>query len=371
MRLQKASGYWVAEFEHGGRRKRKRLLPLSHNETDARAALDKFGDARRVVMASARDLTIADVWAEWLKDREKDGFNNAIYLANWKALAPFFANRRPALLTRDDWREYARQRFAGGIAPSTVHTELSRLSNCFKWAASTKLIAERPGHWLPRKGKPRDRVLTPEEAHRLIAGARQGQWHVEVFVVLLFATGARHRAVLDLEWRRADFERGTIDLEVDLPPDPMHKTWRKGRAHVPMSALARSVLERIYPGRGPCGFVIENGGHRLKECGDGFRSACERAGLEGVTPHTIRHTVASWLRGKVQTTYTAQLLGHANERTTLEVYTHNEVEAARPAVEIIDATFEAMDHDRTSLPAKTPRPRSRASSRASRDRGVG
>ena len=348
MKLGKASGWWVAEFEHGGKRKRKRLLPLSHAEAEAAAALSRFDDAYRAVKTTQSSRTLGELWEAWLAERAKDGFSNDVYNHNWTALKERFAHRTPAQLTRDDWRAHASARFAAGVSPSTVHTELSRLSICLKFAAETGLIEKRPRHWLPSKGKPRNRVLSPFEARALIEGARRGRPHVYLFVILLFATGGRHKAVLDLTWDRVNFERGTIDLEVDLPPDPMHKTWRKGRAHVAMSRMARAALVEAHKSKS-CEYVVSHGAGRLVECGDGFRAACERAGLgvyegEGkarrfvtdVTPHTIRHTVATWARGKVETTFTAQLLGHADEKTPTSIYTHPDAEATREVVDVID-----------------------------------
>lgn len=284
-----------------------------------------------------------------MADRERDGFSNEIYLHQWKALAPHFASRDPNLITKEDCRTYARLRFESGRAASTVHTELSRLRGCLKWAHSERLIGPPPAVWVPQAGRPRDRVLSPDEAKALLAAAREGDPHVFVFVVLLFATGGRHRAVLDLTWSRVDFEGGVIELDEMLPPDPMVKAWRKGRATVAMSKLARLALQEAHAGR-QTDHVVEHGGRRLRDAREGFAGAVRRAGLEGVTPHTIRHTVATWLHGKIETSFTAQLLGHRDEATTKKVYTHASAEHTRAAVDIIDGTLDA-------LPKKTPQRR--------------
>ena len=103
--------------------------------------------------------------------------------------------------------------------------------------------------WIPRPGKSRDRVLSIEEAKLLVKGVGAGDPHVGLFVELAFATGARHGAILDLTWERVDFVRGTIQFDEDLPPDPMSKSWRKGRATVPMNRGARKALEVAFAGR--------------------------------------------------------------------------------------------------------------------------
>lgn len=285
--------------------------------------------------------TIGQLWELWMVERKKDGFDNAIYNANWRALREHFANRSPDLITRDDCRAYAQARFGQGRAPATVHTELSRLRGCLAWASKEGLIEKPPAIWVPQPGRPRERVLTPEEAARLMMAAREGDPHVLVFVVLLFATGGRHRAILDLTWDRVDFDAGTIQLDELLPPDPMHKSWRKGRATVAMSDLARAVLMVAESGR-QSDHVVEHGGRRLKTAREGFKAAVRRAGLEDVTPHAIRHTVATWLAGKVESTFTASLLGHRDEATTRKVYTHTGAEHTRAAVKIIDSTLAAL-----------------------------
>lgn len=340
--LGKSSGHWVADFDLLGKRKRKRLLPLARPESEARLALDRFADALRAVTKQQASYTIGKLWDEWLVERAKDGLSNAIYNANWKALGASFANRSWEQLSQDDCRAYARARFAAGIASSTVNTELSRLRSCLRWAASERKIGFIPKVWVPPPGRPRDRVLSPDEAKALILAARAGDFHIGVFTVLLFATGGRHSAILDLKWDQVDFDRGVIDLDDDLPPDPMHKTWRKGRAAVVMSAMARAALQEAFAVR-TCEHVIEHGGRRLKSCRDGFRNAVERAGLsDDITPHVIRHTVATWANGRVQTAFTAQLLGHRDEATTRKVYTHADAEGTRQVVEIIEGNLAAL-----------------------------
>jgi integrase len=118
--------------------------------------------------------------------------------------------------------------------------------------------------------------------------------HVKLFVILALSTGGRTGAILELEWNRVSFEEGTIDLRIDTPANPLLKTARKGRAKVPMNNLARAALQEASQGS-LTDWVIEWDGEPIKSVRKGFMEACRRAELEDVTPHTLRHTAASWM----------------------------------------------------------------------------
>ncbi|MBF0130426.1 MAG: tyrosine-type recombinase/integrase [Alphaproteobacteria bacterium] len=69
------------------------------------------------------------------------------------------------------------------------------------------------------------------------------------------------------------------------------------------------------------GYVVTYGGKPVLDIKRAFAGACRRAGLSGVLPHTLRHTCASWLaQAGVSFPKIAKYLGHANSRTTEQVY---------------------------------------------------
>lgn len=346
--LGKRGDKWVVDIRVKGAKRQRPELEVRPGETPQQA-LDRFAEARRAVQKQQASYTVGQLWALWLQERAADRLSNKIYEANWVALGPAFASRAPDLLVADDYRKYAAARFALGRSPWTVHTELVRLRACLKWAADTHLIARRPKVWVSAPGAHRSKVLTVEEAKALVAGAMEGDPHVWLFVVLAFNTGARHTAILDLVWDRIDFVRGLIAFDEDLPRDPMSKSWCKGRAIVPMNKAVRAALELAYAGR-QSKWVIEHGGRRLKSIREGFANACRRAGLADVTPHTIRHTVASWLEDRVPDARRAQLLGHGDIETTRRVYTHSGVELLEEAVSYLDfAPLPRIAHSEAEL----------------------
>jgi len=350
--LGRRGSKWVIDIAAKGDRKRQRPeLDVGPGETP-QAALDRFAEARRAVQKQQASHTCGQLWNLWLAERAADKLPNDIYAANWVSLGLAFASRSPDLLTTQDFRDYAAARFATKKSPWTVHTELVRLRACLKWAAETHLIARRPKVWVPTPGKSRDRVLSIEEARRLVAAAQKGDPHVGLFVVVAFATGARHGAILDLAWDRIDFVRGLIHFDENLKPDPMSKSWRKGRATVPMNAASRRALEAAYEGR-QSKYVIEHGGRRLKSVRSGFAAAVARAQLsDDITFYTIRHTVATMLEARVADARRAQLLGHVDVNTTRRVYTHSGHELLNEAVSYLDLDFAPLPkiaHDGVEL----------------------
>jgi integrase len=333
---------WIAEYRDAAGA-RRRLSLSATTEAAAKTELQRFAESRKAVQRQRATYTVGQLWDLWLADRAEDGFSNSIYSANWVSLELKFSHRDPALITKADCRAYARARFDLGRSPWTVVTELSRLRACLAWAVDSKHLDQAPYIWLPQKGKGRTRVLSYDEARQLLVAARAGDPHMLVFVVLALQTAARHTAILDLTWDRVDWIKGEIAYDEALKPDPMSKSWRKGRAKVPMAPLTRATLELAFSGR-QSGHVVEHAGRRLKTVRSGFAAAVARAGLDdGVTPHTLRHTVATWIKERgFQTSDAAKLLGHADSRTTELVYTHTDAgRTLRPVVDVMDAELVA------------------------------
>lgn len=318
-------GTWVARFIDEGSGKPKKLTLGQRGqkltEEQAKIALQQFVDSRHALVKLTADYTCGQLWDQWTAERAKDGFSNTIYSYNWRALAPTFKDRRPSELKPDDFRNYAQARFDAGRRPQTVHTELSRLRYCLKWAKKAKLLKEEVDVWLPSRGKGRQLRITADQARDLIAQA--GDPHILLFILLAITTGARHRAILELKWDRVDFLNNTVDYDTREDPNPMHKNYKKGRAKAPFGPTVRAALLEAYAGR-QTDYVIEHGGRPLKSIRDGFANAVWRAGLDPkVTPHILRHSVATWMREAGADWHRiSTLLGQSDSKTPELFYTH-------------------------------------------------
>ena len=324
---------------------RRRLGVFS--ETEGRARVDVFvGKLEAIADRSA--ITVKQIWDAYLADRKKDGKLTATFEYNWKALEPRFGHLHLADINNDVCRDYAQKRLENGrtrtlkngkarryeIHVGTVWTELTRLRTALNWAEDNNVIAKAPKVWVPRKPDPKDRVLSLAEFMQLLGACTMP--HLRLFVIIAITTGARSEAICQLAWSQVDFEAGTIDFREKPQINPLTKRARKARAKAPMTTEARASLLDAYEGR-LTDNVIEWDGAPVKKIRKAYAAAVVRAGLEGVTPHTLRHTVATWLdEGGVPMERISKLLGHRHVDTTRLIYSKPSVETLRSAAELID-----------------------------------
>jgi len=244
--------------------------------------------------------------------------------------------------------DYIKERRDFGVSDKTINKELSLLSVALKHAeeywdwnldnpVSGKRLAELEGPY---------RYLSVDEANALIqaAGARKSGpktfkgLYLQTFIILGIHTGCRSGEMLGLEWSRVDFDNNRIRLEAS------HTKAKKART-VPLNQAARQALldqreEQSRDGlQTPYVFAHIDArwrGQRIVDLKKSFASACKEAGLKGVTPHTLRHTCASWLVMAGRPILEVRdILGHSTIKMT-ERYAHLAPENLVDAVSSIE-----------------------------------
>lgn len=158
------------------------------------------------------------------------------------------------------------------------------------------------------------------------AGAVPRALRDRALLEFLYGTGARISEATGLD----------ID-ELQLDDDPVVRLVGKGDKHriVPVGSYAVSALEayliRARPALAagarrvsavPAVFLNARGGRLTRQGAWGIlQSAAERTGIDGVSPHTLRHSFAThMLDGGADIRVVQELLGHASVTTT-QVYT--------------------------------------------------
>lgn len=222
-------------------------------------------------------------------------------------------------ITKQTCRNYINRR---GRANGTIRRELGVLKAALNFAYSEGRITRVPHVLLPEKPRGKDRWLTRHEAASLLNAARTTSGSVRLylplFILLGLYTGARKGALLSLRWHQVDFENGMIDL---LPLGEQQSNKRKAKIPIPNRLMTFLRLARK---RGSdLGYVINRDGAKLADVKHSFGTACNKAGVFGITPHTLRHTCGTWMaHAGVPLFQIGGWLGHSNERT-VELYAHH------------------------------------------------
>ena len=243
---------------------------------------------------------------------------------------------RPELLTRERCRAYAIARRQEGrrgatgagkpLSDGTIIRELTTLRAALAWAVGEGWIAAPPYVEVPATPHPRERWLTRDEAEKLFTACerdKRGSHHVKVFLSLALYTAGRAGALLELTWDRVDFSAGIINLGKGVG--------NKRRAVVPMGAKLRAVLLEAAEIR-TTDRVVEFHGRSVASVRHAFREAVTGAGLAGrVTPHTLRHTAATWMvQSGTPLAQVARFLGDSEEMVE-KVYGHHSPDYLRAA----------------------------------------
>ncbi len=253
----------------------------------------------------------------------------------FRALEKTFAALRPTQVTPERGDAYLAARRRIGRADGSIRKELATLNAAIALGGAlrnpdgTPLYDRVDPLQLPPESAARDRWLTREEADRLVAAARSP--HVRLFIVLALHTAARKEALLELTWDRVDFTAGRIDLQ-----PPVRRLGAKRRSLVPMTDTARRHLEEALRGA-ISDHVIEYAGRPIRDVKTGIRGAAAAAGLEGVSPHVLRHTAATWMAQRgVNLWDVAGFLGHRDTRLVERVYGHHHPDYLRSAAAALE-----------------------------------
>jgi len=214
------------------------------------------------------------------------------------------------------------------VKPQTVTTELNCLHHFFRHAVSMKYITVNPTQEIqkPKAAKKKTpRFLTKDEITSLVAECSPNLGNI---VTVLLNIGLRWGELQNLEWSDIDWKNKTVHVRVKENWSP-----KGDERRVPLNESAQTVL-RDLPRRSNWIFSTSTGNHvRQQGTWTAFKKACQRAKLENVTLHTLRHTFASHLvMAGVDLTTVSKLLGHKDISTTM-IYSHLSPDHLRQAVE--------------------------------------
>ena len=219
--------------------------------------------------------------------------------------------------------------------PTMANTVIGVLSKMYRLAETWELVpsGRNPCRSVRHfKERSRERFLTPEEFRRLgdvlrEADARGSPWPPAIAAIrLLMLTGCRKGEILSLRWD--DVDRTARELRL--------RETKSGPRMVPLTPAVAKVLDGIPRTEGnPWVIPSQKAGAHLPDLVYYWGYVTERAGVEGVRIHDVRHSFASRALALGESlTMIGRLLGHAKVGTTGR-YAHLVRDAEKAAAELV------------------------------------
>lgn len=226
-------------------------------------------------------------------------------------------------LTQAAVRQHIKDRQAAGAKPATINKELVMLSaaiNAYNVDHDERLANPVVGLKLAEQNA-KLRWLTKDEYQRLLNCC---DGYLRDLVIVACHTGLRKSELTGLTWSHIDLAHRRLVLEA-------HETKAGKLRMVPLNHDAMDAIHRLSKSRSD-GQVFP-----VADFKKAFSTACRRANLPDVTPHTLRHTFASWLViAGVPLYEVSKLMGHGSIKMT-ERYAHLSPENLRSAVDSLCA----------------------------------
>ena len=326
--LTKRKCYYIVWTEHG------RSRECSTGTADRAQAEVHFADwlqrrGRRAGPSDPATILVTDILNEYQQQRAPKVAAPERIAHAVLALTDFFEGNTVADVTPQTCARYVEKR---GRSPGTVRRELGVLRAAINHAHRSGRITRPVAVELPDRPAPRDRWLTRQEASRLIRAARtpQARLYLPLFILIGLYTGRRKDAILSLRWPQVNLNARTINFEV-----AGRKRTNKKRGIIPIPPRLLPHLRRAQKRGTDLGYVLHINGERIGDVKKGFAAACKRAGIVGVSPHTLKHTAATWLMQAGTDPWQAAGYLSTSVETLLRVYGHHHPEYQREAAENI------------------------------------
>ncbi|QWG14275.1 site-specific integrase [Bradyrhizobium sediminis] len=305
-------------------------------------------------------IPIADVLSIFIDDRPDlyiDNPDAKKYIARMGRLKDFWGKLTLSEITKAKCNEYVKERGNTGGARRDLEDLRAAVEHHADEGFHRGVVKVK----LPRKGPPRDRWLTRAEAASLIwscwrareiqtvhRGPLKGQKietdkrplrHLARFILIGLYTGTRAAAIASASPTPA-IGRSFVDLERGVYYRRAHGKQETNKRQTPVRVPSRLLahLRRWHR----CGIIqryfVEFNGQPVKSVKTAFKRAVTLAELgKGVSPHTLRHTAATWLMQNAADPWeSAGFLG-MSVKMLIEVYGHHHPDHMKDAVAKIAA----------------------------------
>ena len=347
VRKPKGRNYWMVDlYDKAGRRIRRKVGGSKKQAERVEAELKvKIANEAFLGIVDPKRIRLRDFTGEFLEwaavNRAKSTTTNYGYTI--KELLPIWGDLFLQQITPkmvEDFKvlrakQVSRLSENKRVKPRTVNKDLNVIKCLFTHAVDWGYLKESPAKKVTKLKATDDsfRFLSQEEADLLLDACGSSKCKdLYAIVVTGMHTGMRKEELFNLQWQHIKFKERVI--EVVSSEDHPTKT-RKSRT-IPMSDFLTTML-RKHPRRigSPYVFVSQYG-NKFKDIHSTLDGARRKAGIEHLTPHTLRHTFASWaVMAGVDLVSVKDLMGHSSIEQTMR-YAHLSPQHLRASVSFLD-----------------------------------
>jgi integrase len=253
---------------------------------------------------------------------------------------------------------------SGGLSSASILHIYRVLHDIFKRAVEWKIIKENPVSHVKRPKiiqQKEIQVYSEEEVTQLLSALENELTHWRIMVVLALTTGMRRGELLALEWKHVDLDSGIIQVKQSM-------SCLNGKAVIKAPKTKKSIRKVSIPSSlipDLKEYYLQCRKEKLKigdlwegderffifssENGKPFyytvpttwlRRFFQRTGLRPIRFHDLCHTAATLLINQgVHAKIIAERLGHADIRTTMNIYGHALQTADQTAANKLDTLF--------------------------------
>ena len=301
--------------------------------------------------------TVGAWMTRWLEEQRESLSANGYAHYEWawrRHAAPILGAQTLERLDVEDVEALYRALRNGGASPTVIGRVAMVMHRAIAVAIRRRTYTKANPFALvdrPKVARSQTRVLEPEDARRFLEEAKADRY--AALWTLLLTAGLRIGEALGLEWGDLDLDQGRLSVRrslievngyVELGPT---KTAGSRRLVTLGPVAVRALRERrrqadaethgsklVFPTL--AGTPLRRSNLRRSH----FVPICERAGIEGLRIHDLRHSMTSLaLLGGVSAKVVSERLGHSTTRLTLDRYSHLLGDLQSEAANTIETTL--------------------------------
>lgn len=344
-------GYWP-----DGRRRRKYFY--GHSRTEANAKKQAYIEHQRSGSQFRKDITVRE-WVNIFKTTYRENIDPA-YLDNndvpYDRLVNEIGDMRMTAVSESDLQNAMNK--VRGMSFSTCDKYRQAIKRVFKKAIKNRIITQDPSDELklPPYTKGTHRALASWEVAHILAHWNEPGLHAGMWVMLMLLAGLRRGEMMAIDWSAIDLDnrqltvRQTAVIKSNQAEIVDRTKSKAGIRHIPICQPLYEALSSVPESKRVGRVCLSARGKPLSESavscglktfcvtlerilnGDPLRNPGRRSDLEehdgtrilfSFRAHDLRHTFCTMLYDSgVDVKTAAYLMGHADIKVTMGIYTH-------------------------------------------------